>query len=193
MRPMVVIPAACLIGLLTSGTVTAQDTAKPSHEVFGGFSYVVVDAGTGGLGRDDIGAIGARAQFAFYVNDWLGIAGELGYHTGEFEVLTIAIFPTPDNDVSFSQATFLFGPRFRLSGTGRFGAGAQALVGAARVSTDDLDLDETAVAIAVGVNFDLRVTDRIAWRIIQPDVLITGYGNDSQTHFRISTGLAFGF
>jgi hypothetical protein len=28
---------------------------------------------------------------------------------------------------------------------------------------------------------------------VQPDLLITGYGNDAQTHFRISSGLAFDF
>jgi hypothetical protein len=52
---------------------------------------------------------------------------------------------------------------------------------------------DTVFAVLLGVHFDARLTDRMVWRVVQPDLLITGYGNDTQTHFRISSGLAFDF
>jgi len=57
----------------------------------------------------------------------------------------------------------------------------------------ELGFGDTVFAALFGVHFDLRFTDRVVWRVVQPDLLITGYGNDAQTHFRISSGLAFDF
>ena len=208
------------------GTAAAQSNDAPSYEVFGGFTYSILDTGAG-FGIDEAVAIGAQGQFTFFVNDWFGIGGEVGYSWGEIEIPAIAIFPPIDADVSVSHTTFLFGPRFRLGGTERFRVGVQALVGASHASADldtfvvalperfgqgffgaqnfrnalrnrgdrigGLRLDETALAMAFGVNFDLQVNDRISWRIIQPDVLVTTFGNGTQTHFRFSTGAVFAF
>ena len=227
MRRMVVgILAVGVIGFFLPGTAAAQSNDVPSYEVFGGFTYSILDTGAG-FGIDEVGATGAQGQFTFFVNDWFGIGGEVGYSSGEIEIPAITIFPPIDADVSVSYTTFLFGPRFRLGGTERFQVGAQALVGASRARTDlegfaialperfgrgffgaqnfrnalrnsgdrigVLRLDETALAMAFGVNFDLKVNDRISWRIIQPDVLVTRFGNGIQTQFRFSTGFVFGF
>ena len=204
------------VGFLLPAAASAQTGEAPSYEVYGGFAYTLIDAG---LGPRDTGAIGAQGQFTFFVNEWFGIAGEVGYGTGELEIPGFDAIPIIDGDISVSQTTFLFGPRFRLLGTDRFRVGAQALVGAARTSIglDDIfinlpepfdlrtpgsprrfrfpggHLDETSLAMAFGVNFDLQVNDRISWRIIQPDILLTTFGNNTQTSFRFSTGVVFGF
>jgi hypothetical protein len=68
-----------------------------------------------------------------------------------------------------------FGPRrFEFGGNG-FGFG------------------DTVFAALFGVHFDLRVHDRVLWRVVEPDLLITNYGNDGQAHFRLSSGLVFEF
>ena len=56
------------------------------------------------------------------------------------------------------------------------------------------EVEEFAVVSRpIGMHFDLKVNDRLTWRVVQPDVLVTNYGNDVQSHFRISSGLGFGF
>jgi hypothetical protein len=116
--------------------------------------------------------------------------------------------------MEFDQWTLLFGPRFRISQTDRFRVGALAMAGIARGSIDIdfdddgfqlqvpggqeillsvIDFEATSFAAAFGVHFDLRIDDRIVWRLVEPVVLITAYGNDTQGHFRLSSGLAFDF
>jgi len=56
-----------------------------------------------------------------------------------------------------------------------------------------IDFDDTSFAGAFGVHFDPRIDDRLIWRVVEPAVLITAYGNDTQGHFRLSSGLAFDF
>ena len=57
----------------------------------------------------------------------------------------------------------------------------------------DVVLSDTAFAAMFGVHFDLRLNDRVFWRIVQPDLLVTAYGGEAQTHFRISSAIGFGF
>ena len=202
------------LGLLTPIAAAAQEDRR--FEAFGSFSYLVADVGGSGLGLNDVSGAGFTGEFAFFLNDWLGLGAELGYNTGELDIPILSIFPL--GDIHFSQWTVLFGPRFRFAESDRFRVGAQAMAGIARGSTDvdfdreelivdvpgegrrrftlrafNLDIDETTFAALFGVHFDLRVNDRVIWRVVQPDVLVTGYGNDGQAHFRISTGLGFEF
>lgn len=183
--------------------------ARP-FEVFGGFSYLDIDAGGDALLFDDVGGFGFQAQFTYFVNEWLGVAAELGKHSADLDgIPVILIFPPPDID--FSQTTVLLGPRFRFARTERFEAAAHVLGGVANAeidldlgfplpeNTDEVALltvfefDDTVPAFALGMTFDLQLDDRIAWRIVQPDVLVTTYGDDSQTHLRLATGVTISF
>ncbi len=203
---------ALALALLMPPVAIGQEERR--FEAFGNFSYLFADVGGGDLGLADVGGIGFNGEFAFFLNDWLGLGVEVGHNTGDLDIPVIAIFPAPDID--FSQWTALFGPRFRFAESDRFRVGAQAMAGIARLSIDvdfdiddfiigvlgpqrfqlltfDLNLDETAFAAAFGIHFDLKVHDRLTWRVVQPDVLVTSYGNDGQTHFRISSGLGLEF
>jgi len=210
-RFVLFVASVCALTLLVPHVAPAQEARQ--FEAFGSFSYLFADVG--GSGLNDIGGVGFNGEFAFFVNDWLGVGAEVGYNKGDLDVPVIAIFSPLDID--FSQWTVLFGPRFRFAETERFRVGAQAMAGIARgsVAIDfdfeepfiirapgqppqrlDLlafDVDETVFAMMFGVHFDLRINERITWRVAQPDVLVTGYGNDGQAHFRISSGLGFEF
>lgn len=200
--------------MLMPAAATAQEERR--FEAFGGFSYLFADVGGSGLGLDDVGGAGFTGEFAFFLNDWLGLGAEVGYNRGGLDLPTIFIVPTPD--VDFSQWTVVFGPRFRLAATDRFRLGAQAMVGMAsgRTGVDfdgqelfidlpgqgrrrftlpafDFNINQTTFAATLGIHFDLRINDRLIWRVVQPDVLVTGYGSDAQTHFRFATGLGFEF
>lgn len=204
------------MALLLPSAATAQEEKR--FEAFGGFTYLFADVG--GSGFVDVSGPGFNAEFAFFLNDWLGLGAEVGYNTGGFDldIPAISIFPESSRlEVDFSQWTVLFGPRFRIADSERFRVGAQVMAGMARGSADvefdierliagppgvgpgvrllalDFSESETAFAAMFGVHFDLKLTERLTWRVVQPDVLITSYGNDGQAHFRLSSGLGFDF
>lgn len=138
------------------------------------------------------------------------------------ELLIIAIFPPPlIHDIDLTQWTLLFGPRFRLADAERFSVGAEAMVGIARGSIEvefdddffgiggiggigpglgpfgpgllDAEVSETVFAAMFGIYVDLPLREQLTWRVIQPDVLLTTYGDDVQAHFRLASSLAYRF
>jgi hypothetical protein len=174
-------------------------------EAFGGFSYLWADTGDPGF-EDGANGPGFLGEIAVFANDWFGVGAEVGLNAGDVDVPVIQVFPTPD--VDFTQWTFLVGPRFRLVTGDRSRFGAQAMVGLARADIDvefdpavlpiidEIDLTvagfddpETAFGASFGVHFDLDVGERLVWRVVQPDLLITTYGDDTQTHVRVASGL----
>jgi hypothetical protein len=202
------------LALLAPDTATAQEDRR--FEAFGSFSYLIADVGGSEFGLADVNGAGFTGEFAFFLNDWLGLGVEGGYNSGDLDLPVIAIFPPPD--ISFSQWTLVFGPRFRFAQTERFRVGAQAMAGIAqgrvhaefdpeelivglpdrdrrrlRLRAFDVAFDQTVFALSFGVHFDLKISDRLTWRVAQPDLLVTGYGDEAQKHFRISSGLGFEF
>jgi len=199
---------ACAAALIGPGLAVAQEDGD--IEAFGSFSYLFADIG--GSAFNEARGPGFTGGFTFFLDDWLGLGGEVAFSSADLDVPVIQIFPTPE--LSLDQWTVLFGPRFRIAETDRFRVGALAMAGIARgslgVDFDDddflleipggqevllsvIDFDDTSFAAAFGMHFDLRIDDRLVWRVVEPAVLITAYGNDTQGHFRLSSGLAFAF
>lgn len=204
----------CALALLMPHAATAQEARQ--FEAFGSFAYLIADVGGNDLGLSNVSGPGFTGEFAFFLNDWLGLGAEVGYATGDTGLPLISIFS--GLDIGFSQWTVMFGPRFRFAETDRFRVGAQAMAGIARGSADidfdieeliaeipvfvprrlglrafDFEVDQTAFGASFGVHFDLKINDRLTWRVVQPDVLITNYGDGGQAHFRIASGLGFEF
>ena len=46
---------------------------------------------------------------------------------------------------------------------------------------------------AFGGTVDLRLSERLAWRVAQPDVFVMRFGSGTQTDFRIATGIVVRF
>ena len=213
-----VLLSTCVLALLAPHVATAQEARR--FEAFGSFSYLIADVGGGDLGLGNVSGPGFTGEFAFFLNDWFGLGAEVGYNNGDIGLPVIPVFAqiVSDLDIGFSQWTVMFGPRFRFAETERFRVGAQAMAGIARGSADidfdieelaipfpgfgpgrfglrafDLDVDQTVFGASFGVHFDLKINDRLTWRVVQPDVLITNYGDGGQAHFRIASGLGVEF
>ena len=202
----------CTLALLLPSPAWAQDERR--FEASGGFTYIFADVG-GGVA--DLKGPGFNGEFAYFLNDWFGLGAEVGYNQGSIEIPPLPAL-TIDANIDFSQWTLLFGPRFRLSDSERFRVGAQAMAGLVYASTSfeleieelivnlpgggtelidfpfiDVVLTDTAFAAMFGIHFDWKINDRVFWRIVQPDVLISAYGGEGQANFRIASGLGFEF
>lgn len=190
------VAAATVWALGSSAPAQAQERAQP--EAFLGFSYVRFDV------EDflSIDTYGIQGGVAWFFNERLGLDVEVGNVEGNLNVPVIAIFPTPD--VDFSATTVLAGVRYRFGPQGRLLPSVRALAGLARgsvgvelevpdVTAIDTSETENALGVALGAALDLDVTERLAWRIVQPDLLITTFGNDTQANIRLATGLVVRF
>lgn len=118
----------------------------------------------------DVNANGWNASLTGNVNRWFGVAADFSgaYKSGQH------------------VHTYMFGPVFSAR-SDKMTPFAHALFGGASDGT-------TAFAMAFGGGVDMKVTDRVAFRLIQGDWLVTrAEGFTSKKNARISTGIVFRF
>ena len=189
------------IGLACPAFSHAQEPDSDKYEIFGGFSAYHVDVGDDPFGLGSW-AYGAIAEFTWFPIDWFGIGGEVAYHQYS------PGFPPNlfvGGSVGVSQSTFLAGMRFRYKNSSRFVPSGHVKMGLGHATASvnlrplvpwippvDEDLGDNAFAVVLGGALDINVTDRIAIRAIQPDIVITTY-EDASADLRISTGLLVRF
>lgn len=149
----------------------------------------------------------------------LASGGVVAGRPGEISTPSQAVpqlVPEPGN---INQHTFLVGPEIRILRSNRLTVNVHGLGGLARTSTSVFPLREPFqqppdlignvpapitnitvggmnwFAASVGGSIGYRISDRLSWRVIQPDLLVTftnrfesirAYGN-----LRLSTGLVF--
>jgi len=106
---------AATAALLFATVSNAQGT--PAAEVTFGYSHFHIIKGL------TIGMDGGGGSAAFNLNDWFGVAGDLGVYRSE---------PCCQN---LTATTYTFGPRFSYRKIGRFVPFAQALLGGSNFST----------------------------------------------------------
>jgi hypothetical protein len=72
---------------------------------------------------------------------------------------------------------------------------AHALFGVVRGSTgfDGISKPDTHFGMAVGGEIDVRINDRVAFRVIEADYMMTRFLNLRQDNIRVSAGLVFRF
>ena len=163
--------AAALVAI--AAAAGAQET--PAAEVFGGYAY-------GGAG-----AHGWDGSVAVNVRPWLGLVGDLGG--------TYTSFDSADASERIRTHSFLFGPRVSMRRHARVTPFAHALLGAAHTDSRarELGLDfhftDTSFAAAVGGGLDVRVSRRVAVRVVQLDYLRTNFFGGSQNNGRLAAGL----
>jgi len=186
-----------------TAAITAQET--PQYELFGGYSNVRPE---NPLSRRS--GQGAIVGATFYVQENWGISGDWSgsWFGKQFNAFSFA----PDSSVSGESETdrqhFLVGPRYRLLNTRLLSISVRGAAGgmrnhfegfsevvegvdAAPVRTDFEGADWRFLT-SFGGSFDWKLSDRFAWRVVQPEVLYwRGAGN--QTDLRVSTGLVFRF
>lgn len=180
------------------------------YEVFGGFSAYYPGIEPNVLGS--LWMYGAMGELTWFATDWFGITGEVGYQTGSLEIPRGIWFCGQgtfcEGGIDVSQTTFLVGMRFRYPNSSRFVPAGRVAMGVGHANAGvrfrgrfldligDLDLDtdvsDNAFTVALGGSLDLNVNDRIAVRVIQPDIVITTYGS-ADADIRLSTGLIVRF
>lgn len=152
------------LSVLASLSAQAQDKA----ELFGGFSYMRFRS-------SNLNGWEVAGQYKF--RDWLGGVADFAGHYGSI------------NGVGTSTYTYLFGPQISLpSSISPFG---HLLIGGAHNSTGGFGTSSFSLALGGGI--DAELADRIHWRMIQADYLMTQFGGSSQNNFRFSTGILIRF
>lgn len=157
----------------------AQEAWTPKAEVFGGYSY-------GGSGTH-----GWNASVAGNVNSWFGLVADFnGFRTRIEE---------QDSFEKIRSYSYLFGPQVSLRRGRAVRPFVHALFGGARTRNTVTEAGQTFVfmdttfALALGGGLDVRLSDRVAVRVIQADYLRTGFFGETQNKGRICAGLVIRF
>lgn len=164
--------------LLGSLAALAKDKDKgtsketPKVELFGGFSYLRANPGSGLPGTN---ALGWNASLNWNWNRWFGVKGDFDGH-----------YCCAGQKVH----NFMFGPQFsyRRSKATVF---VHALGGGSHGSATGFS--DTVAVWAVGGGVDWNFGRHLAWRVGQADYVSTHFGGVFQHDFRASTGLVWRF
>ena len=168
-----------LLAMLLVLPLMAQAQESPRMEIFGGYSYLRLDADT----NNDQDLNGFNTSFTYNFNRFLGATGEISGHYGDTRVAGV--------NADLNQYFFLFGPKFAYRGNERVTPFAHVLLGVVRFDVDrgPISATTTQFAMAVGGGLDVNITDKIAFRAVQADYILTRLANSSQHNFRASTGV----
>jgi opacity protein-like surface antigen len=172
--------------LVISSAAIAQDA--PKVEVFGGYSYLRINPGSGFSG---INLNGWNASVAGNFNRWLGVKADFSGNYGSPSIT----FPGPTTiSVNTKVHNFLFGPQISAR-RDRFTVFGHALFGGTHVngSTFGVSASDTGFGMAFGGGLDVKVHDHFALRLGQADYLLTRISGDNQHNFRYSAGVVLRF
>lgn len=168
--------------VLFLGLFTVNAYAQtPQAEVFGGYSYLRINPGSG-IPGENVPA-GWHASVAGNFNSWFGLAGDFSGHYKN-------IF-----GVNVNTHIFTVGPRFTARANESVQPFAHFQVGGARIGAgvSGFGGSDTSFAAVMGGGVDVKLNDSVAWRLGQFDYVLTRFGGDSQHNFRYSTGVVFRF
>jgi hypothetical protein len=146
----------------------------PKAEIFGGFSYMNFDSG---VGDPRYNAVGWQASVAGNFRKNVGIVGDFGGQYKSLEGTRLWVYE------------YLFGPRFYYR-TEKSTVFAHTLFGAATAGGGGGDTS-TAFAMGYGGGVDVKISDRLAFRVMQVDYLPTHIGGIWEHNFRLGVGIVF--
>src|ERR1700674_504298 len=166
----------------------------PRFEVAGMFSYINFCP----CAFKNFNELGATGSFAYNVNKWLGIVGEVGGYRFDRQIFVLDTTTNTESlaTISGNMQTYLFGPRLNLRRFDHFVPFGEVLFGAAHGSSQLTgDKSQGAFAMAIGGGVDVVLTKYLAWRFFQADYLMTNFSGSllsasgRQNNFRIGTGV----
>lgn len=204
-------------------TVAAQH--GPRVEVFGGYSWFWLPNQTRSFGTPsplDRWESGWNASAKLNIAPRIGLLAEFSGRYGAWgrEPYTLSVGRAEPLPGHVRQHTFLLGPEVRIWARDRVTMNVRALMGVSHTNSLILplrtpiqvppDLSGTsrppvteltfpsadALTGLIGGSVDYRITQRLSYRIIQPELLVTrsgGRGTEhyNQSNFRLSTGIVF--
>jgi outer membrane protein OmpA-like peptidoglycan-associated protein len=183
--------------LLAAGSVLAQDE-YPKVETAPSFMYIHY---VPGANLPSYNCVGGGGTIAYNLNKWVGLAADLG------GCKVIGLQP----GLSANTFTYLFGPRFTYRSHSRITPFFEVNFGGDRLSADcnNLTLPRgtcngsdswNAFGMTAGGGFDIKLTSRISWRVIQAEYFYTRFGNNiavfnnvNQNNFRLKSGIVIGW
>lgn len=158
--------------------VTAWAQTTPKYELFGGYSHLLADVNHTSFNLD-----GGEASAVENVNNWFGGMLDFGIQYGT------------RNGYKVNSEQIMYGPVFSYRKSPMFTPSAHLLLGAVRGSQGfaGISQNSTRFGAAFGGSLDFRLTNRVSFRVIQGDYLITNFMGTHQDSIRLSTGLVFTF
>jgi hypothetical protein len=177
------------------------DTYTHRWEVGGGGGYLRFRSGESTQKNSEITF---WMDTTYYLNQKLGITGELRGAYGNAKVPNYNSYATYVGNPQISEYPFMAGPTYRLYRQQRYAVSVFALGGSAigkfdgdskGVPAKDLGFwpsTNAAPAISVGGNLDLNVYPNLAFRIA-PSYLGTGFGGSWQNNIGFEMGLVVRF
>jgi hypothetical protein len=174
--------------VLFAGLASAQ--IPTSGNVFFGYSYYNTDLSS----IDRANTNGWEASVEGKLIPLVGIVADFDSHYGSQNFpgacrVTGVGCGTIHADIT--EHNFLFGPRVSVS-VGKLRPFAEALFGAAHVSTNNGGDSDTSFATALGGGLDYKIIRPIAWRF-QGDYVQTRFFGATQNNIRLSTGIVLRF
>ena len=174
---------ACLLGLLlvVGFSASAQDMNKV--DIFGGYSYLRFNPGSGAPG---INMNGGAGSLAYNLTDHVAGVAEFGGNHGSVD------------GVGVNSFSYLFGPKI-YSHMDKVTPFAQVLFGGVHASCSECSSGANSFGMALGGGVDYNVNERFSVRVVQFDYVLTRFsssftdGANSQNNFRYSAGVVIHF
>jgi hypothetical protein len=170
--------AGCLLALVLFFSVAVAAQQAPKVEVFAGYSHFLADLNDTSFNLD-----GVHVSAAENLNSWLGGVLDFSAHYGTRAGINV------------NTQSIMYGPRFAYRKSKALTPSAHALFGAVRGSAGfaGISMSNYRFAVAAGGEVDVRINDRVAFRVIQADYMMTRFLNLRQDNLRVSTGFVFRF
>lgn len=165
-----------LLALVLFFSLAAAAQETPKLELFGGYSHLVADLNDTSFNLD-----GVHASAAENLNSWAGGVLDFSTHWGTSAGKNI------------NAQSIMYGPRFAYRKSKLVTPSAHALFGAIRGSPgfDGISKSNFRFVLGVGGEIDIRISDKVAFRLVQADYMPTRFMNVRQDNIRFSTGLVF--
>lgn len=179
-----------LLAFLSLCGVAAHAQESPRFDAFAGFSYVRENPGPNS--GDSFSLNGGSASLTYHLRNWVSATADFGgYHNGNIL----------GKGVDGTESTYLFGPRFSYRSFHHFLPFAETLFGVAHAGASIAGGtlgSQNAFAMAIGGGVDYRINNRLAFRPLQVDYLLTRFAegaanNQNQNNLRASTGIVIHF
>jgi hypothetical protein len=192
-----------------SSLAYSQEASR--FEIFGGYTFA-------DHLRVPLAAFSSRngweAGFKYNIASRIGLVAEVDGRAGtDYRTLSPSTGTTVFLRQPVSTYTFLFGPEVNVYRYRRVAVNLRALAGFIHAdasnanvsvfSTDQLTgqqqflttrgFENNTFSMVAGGNVDIRLGRGFSWRVVQPEMQLTRPDGRSQSNFRISTGLVFGF
>lgn len=142
---------------------------------------------------------GTEFDATWFFHERVGVNVSFSYHNGSLTVpVPVQLLPeNPQPRSDFTESALMAGPRIRLASNENLTVSARGLVGFSHgdvivfAGLAGFTESEYAFAASFGGDVTVNITDVVAYRVMQPEVFFTSFGGNTQTNFRISTGIVF--